>query len=74
MPDEEKVITIDCKDMTEKQMKQDLIISSVCDVEPKAQSLVITCLDGKFLSFQLILETGFTIVQFQKMLKYKYKT
>ncbi len=35
LPDEEKVITIDCKDMTEKQMKQDLIISSVCDVEPK---------------------------------------
>ena len=35
LPDEEKVITIECQDMTAEQVKEDLVLSSVCDVVPK---------------------------------------
>ncbi len=35
LPDEEKVITIECQDMTAEQVKADLVLSSVCDVVPK---------------------------------------
>lgn len=35
LPNEKKIITWECGDMTAEQIKEDLVVSSVCDVEPK---------------------------------------
>lgn len=35
LPDEEKVITLECGGMTAEELKKDLVLSSVCDVAPK---------------------------------------